>query len=76
VSFLTHSTSGMVGPQIGFRQNVSVAQHINHALCFKVGGLITVRHNEFRDVTAELLSTICKDVRKEPALDETTCVRT
>jgi len=32
------------------------AFHINHALCYKVGGLITLKHNEIRHVTAELLS--------------------
>jgi len=47
------------------------AFNINHALCCKVGGLVTLRYNEIRDV-AELLSAMCKDVRKEPALDETT----
>ncbi|XP_066928263.1 uncharacterized protein [Clytia hemisphaerica] len=47
------------------------AFHVDHALCCKVGGLITLRHNEIRDVTAELLSTVCKDVRKEPPIDET-----
>ena len=46
------------------------AFHVDHALCCKVGGLITLRHNEIRDVTAELLSTVCKDVRKEPPIDE------
>ena len=44
--------------------------NVDHALCCKVGGLITLRHNEIRDVTADLLSSVCKDVRKEPVFEE------
>ena len=34
----------------------------------KKGGFITLRHNEIRDITASLLSEVCKDVRREPSL--------
>lgn len=43
---------------------------VDHAMCCKIGGLITLRHNELVDVTANLLSTVCKDVSKEPILQK------
>ena len=43
---------------------------INHALSCKKGGFITLRHNEVRDITNELLNEVCHDVRKEPILQE------
>ena len=43
---------------------------MSHALSCKKGGFITLRHNEVRDITAELLGKVCVDVRKEPALAE------
>jgi len=33
-------------------------------------GFVTLRHNELRDITAELLNEVCKDVKKEPPLVE------
>ena len=41
-----------------------------HALSYKKGGLITLRHNELRDITAILLKEICHDVRTELTLVE------
>ena len=41
---------------------------VQHALSCKKGGFITLRHNEVRDITAE----VCKDVRKEPLLTKLT----
>ena len=37
---------------------------VNHALIYKLGGYIALRHNSLRDTTAELLKShgICKDV--------------
>ena len=32
------------------------------------GGFIIIRHNEVRDLTAELLSEVCNDVSTEPSL--------
>lgn len=45
---------------------------IQHALSCKKGGFVTLRHNIVRDITAELLSEVCKDVRKEPTLQKIT----
>ena len=41
---------------------------VQHALSCKKGGFITVRHNHIRNITAELLSQVTKDVKIEPAL--------
>ena len=41
---------------------------MEHALTCKKGGFISIRHNEVRDFTAEILSEICKDVAVEPLL--------
>ena len=43
---------------------------ISHALSCKKGGMVTLRHNELRDITASLLKEICHDVRTEPQLME------
>ena len=34
----------------------------------KMGGFVTLRNNKVRDVTARLLSEVCKDVELEPSL--------
>ena len=36
----------------------------------EIFGFVTLRHNEMRDLTADLLSTVCKDVCKEPCLQQ------
>ena len=41
---------------------------IDHAMICKRGGLVIQRHNEIRDLEAELLSAVCKDVEVEPTL--------
>ena len=41
---------------------------IEHALNCKCGGFPSLRHNELRDITADLLTEICPDVQVEPAL--------
>ena len=43
---------------------------VTHALSCPLGGLVILRHNEIRDITAELLTEVCKDVRKEPPLEQ------
>ena len=41
---------------------------VDHALNCKRGGFTFLRHNELRDITAELLSEVCPDVMIEPPL--------
>ena len=41
---------------------------LNHATSCKKGGFITLRHNEVRNMTANFLSEVCKDVTIEPQL--------
>ena len=43
---------------------------IDHAMICKKGGFIIQRHNELRDLEAELLNIVCNDVQIEPALQE------
>ena len=40
----------------------------DHAMICKRGDFITMRRNELRDLEAELLNTVCKDVQIEPVL--------
>ena len=41
---------------------------INHALVCKLGGYTIMRHNEVRNLEADLLKQVCRDVQTEPAL--------
>ena len=41
---------------------------VDHSLTCPCGGFPTLRHNEIRDITAELLSDVCHDVGVEPNL--------
>ena len=43
---------------------------ISHALSCKKGCFVTMRHNELRNLTASMLSEVCKDVKIEPPLIE------
>ena len=45
---------------------------IDHAMTCHHGGLPTIRHNAIRDLTANLLSEVCHDVEREPALQPLT----
>ena len=40
--------------------------------CSIVGGFPTIRHNEVRDLTANLWTKVCHDVRVEPSLQPIT----
>ena len=42
--------------------------NLQHALSCPKGGLVTTRHNELRNFTAEILSEVCKNVVIEPLL--------
>ena len=44
--------------------------NVNHTLICKRGGFVSLRHNNLRDVTADILRShsICKDVQVEPVL--------
>ena len=45
---------------------------VEHVLSCPRGGFPTIRHNEVRDVTANLLTEICHDVKTEPDLQPLT----
>ena len=41
---------------------------LDHAMIYQRGGLVIQRHNEIRDLQAELLDMVCYDVEIEPSL--------
>ena len=43
---------------------------VDHSMICKLGGFITQRHNELRDLEAEFLSMVCSDVEIEPVLKD------
>ena len=43
---------------------------LDHAIICKRGGFVTQRHNELRDLEAELLNMVCTDVEIEPVLQD------
>ena len=45
---------------------------VNHAMICMKGGFVVQRHNELRDLEAELLNLVCKDVETEPVLQDIT----
>ena len=42
--------------------------HTTHALSCPTGGLPSIRHNEIRDVLANILTEVCSDVAVEPEI--------
>ena len=44
------------------------AYSVDHSLSCKVGGFIHMRHNDLVNLTTDLLTTVCKDVEKEPLI--------
>ena len=42
--------------------------NLDHTLNCKLGGYVTMRHNNIRDLEASLLKEVCKDVRIEPEI--------
>ena len=45
---------------------------VHHAMFCRHGGSIIQRHNEIRDLEAEMLHMVCTDVETEPVLQEIT----
>ena len=45
---------------------------VDHAMICKRGGFVIQRHNELRDLEADLLSMACSDVEVEPVLQDIT----
>jgi hypothetical protein len=45
---------------------------VEHALSCSYGGFPSIRHNELRDITAELMSEVCHNVGAEPSLQPIT----
>ena len=43
---------------------------VDHAMVCRHGGLIIQRHDEIRDLKAEMLRMVCTDVETEPVLQE------
>ena len=42
---------------------------VEHCLSFPAGSFPAIRHNEVRDITAEILTEICTNVEFEPHLE-------
>ena len=43
---------------------------VDHSMICKLGGFITQRHNELRDLEAEFLSMVCSDVDIETVFQD------
>ena len=41
---------------------------IQHSMSFKKGGVVSMQHNDLRDLTANMMSKVCKDTETEPKL--------
>ena len=46
--------------------------NVDHAVVCRRGGFIIQRHNELRDLEADMLSMVCNDFEIEPVLQELT----
>ena len=46
------------------------ASMVDHSMICKLGGFITQRHNELRDLVDGFLSMVCSDVQIEPVLQD------
>ena len=46
--------------------------NVDHAMVWRRGGFIIQRHNELRDLEADMLSMVCNDVEIKPVLQELT----
>ena len=59
---------GWSPPRLSNHCVCGTALTVDHALNFKCGGFVSIRHNEIRDLTAKLLTETCSDVRVDPPL--------
>ena len=55
-------------PNTPFHCGCGAKNSVDHTLNCKLGGYITMRHNNLRDFEASLLTEVCKDVKVEPEL--------
>ncbi len=55
-------------PKIPYKYDCGSGMTLEHALSCAKGGFPTLRHNEIRDLTANLLTKACNDVCVEPEL--------
>ena len=55
-------------PNTPFHCKCSKKNSVDHTLNCKLGGYVTMRHNAIRDLEADLLREVCKDVKIEPEL--------
>ena len=46
--------------------------NVEHALTCMCGGFRSLQHNEIRDLTASLLTEVCRNVKTEPELQPLT----
>ena len=59
---------GLTPPKLPNKCDCGKGMTVEHALSCAKGGFPTIRHNEIRDLTANLLTEVCNDVRIEPDL--------
>ena len=55
-------------PNTPFHCGCGKKNDVNHTLNCKLGGYVIMRHNAIRDLEADLLREVCKDVKIEPEL--------
>ena len=55
-------------PNTPFHCGCKEKNSVDHTLNCKLGGYVTMRHNNVRDFEANLLKEVCKDVKVEPEL--------
>ena len=62
----------MAGEHHTYHPTVFVTSTVDHALSCSRGGFPSIRHNEIRDLTADLLSEVCHNLGTEPQLQPVT----
>ena len=73
--FVTHSLSDTIGIPYTLHQHVAVVPSFPwnmHSSSCPNSGFPTIRHNEIRDLTTNLLTEVCNDVCTEPELQPIT----